>query len=103
MKSTINGRRYDTEKATLIGEAICDGSRSDPQWWQAGLYKSPRVGRYFLAGEGGSMTRWARGRTYGEAIFAMTEEGAREWAERYLTPAEVEAAFGKQIENIDDQ
>jgi hypothetical protein len=50
------------------------------------------------------MTRWSTfvdggGRTYGSAIFPMTAEDAREFAERYLTTGEVEAWFGAQIED----
>lgn len=104
MKSIINGLRYDTANAILIGEAGYNGAKSDFQWWRAGLYRTPRSGRYFLAGEGGPMTRWSTfvdggGRTYGSAIFPMTAEDAREFAERYLTTGEVEAWFGAQIED----
>jgi hypothetical protein len=102
MRAIINGLRYDSDKATLIGEANYNGSSSDFQWWEAGLYRTPRAGRYFLAGRGGPMTRWARaigdnGRTGSARIFPMELGEAREWAERYLTTAEVEAAFADAI------
>ena len=63
MKAIINGLRYDTDKATLIGEAS-HGYASDFQHWEAGLYKTPRSGRFFLAGSGGPMTRWSRPRRH---------------------------------------
>src|SRR5208337_3515187 len=47
MRAVINGLRYDTDKAVLIGEAGYSGSYSDFQWWEAGLYRTPRAGRYF--------------------------------------------------------
>jgi hypothetical protein len=78
---------------------------TDFQWWEAGLYKTPRSGPYFLAGSGGPMTRWARsigqnGRTGGSAmIFPMSADEAREWAERYLTVEEVEKGFADAIED----
>jgi hypothetical protein len=104
MKAIINGLRYDTDKATLIGEASSDESRSDFRYWAAGLYVTPRAKRYFLAGEGGAMTRWAQSiglnsRSGGSGIKPLDEADAREWAERYLTVAEVEAAFGATIED----
>jgi len=73
LKAIINGLRYDTQKATLLGEGSAGGSHSDFRHWSAGLYKTPRSGKFFLAGDGGPMTRWARdvgnnGRTGGSAI-----------------------------------
>jgi hypothetical protein len=104
MKAIVNGKRYDTEKAVLIGRDCYGGSRSDFQWWEAGLYKTPRSGAYFLAGRGGAMTRWARrvdggGHAGGEGIFPMSAAEALEWAERYLSVEEVEQHFGGVIED----
>ncbi len=98
MKAIINGLRYDTDKAICIGEAS-HGYAGDFSRWEAGLYRTPRSGRYFLAGSGGPMTRWARSvdsgntRTGGDGIFPMDADEAREWAERYLTTEEVESGF----------
>lgn len=104
MKAIIEGLRYDTEKAKLIGEASFGGAR-DFARWEAGLYVTPRAKRYFLAGEGGPMSFWAeRGdqpgeRRSGSGIKPMSREAALEWAERHLTPGEVEAAFADDIED----
>ncbi len=102
MRAIINGLRYDTDKAALVGEASYNGSRTDFQWWEAGLYKTPRSGRFFLAGRGGPMTRWAKsignnGRTGSSGIAPMSLDEAREWAERYLTVDEVETGFAETI------
>jgi hypothetical protein len=103
MKAIINGLRFDTEKATLVGESSANCSRSDFSYWEAGLYRTPRSGRFFLAGFGGAMTMFARsvdnGRTGGSGIRPMDIEDAREWAERYLTTAEVEAGFADAIQD----
>jgi hypothetical protein len=103
MKTIKDGLRYDTEKAILIGEASSDLSRTDFGWWEAGLYCTPRSGRYFLAGRGGPMTRWARPAgnmtTGGNGIIPLDEEDALEWAEQYLTHDEIEAAFGEKLED----
>jgi hypothetical protein len=102
MKSIINGRIYDTEKACLVGEATSNHPRNDFGWWAADLYRTPRSGRYFLAGEGGPMTRWGRRvgdmTGYGEGIIPLEAHEALEWAEQYLSTKEVEAAFGEVLE-----
>lgn len=104
MKRIITGKRYDTETAICIGTASQDQSRSDFSYWEAGLYVTPRSKAYFLAGEGGPMTRFARslgnrGQQYGENIFPMTPAEALEWAEQHLTVDEVEEHFGDMIED----
>lgn len=107
MKAIIDGVRYDTEKSTEIGSHDNLGSgatsRSDFHWWEATLYKTPRSGRYFLAGEGGPMTQFSRALAQnswsgGEKIIPMTEEEAFAWAQQYLDPDEVEDNFGHLIE-----
>ena len=105
MKAIINGVRYDTEKATLIGETE-GGSPyvTDFSHWSAGLYVTPRAKRYFLAGEGGPMTTFRRtvGQnewTGGSKIIPMSREEALEWAEAHLPTATVEAHFARMIED----
>ena len=104
MKAIINGLRYDTDKATLIGEAS-HGYSGDFTRWEAGLYRTPRSGRYFLAGAGGPMTRFARRgpgqneRQGSSGIQQMDAAEALEWAEEHLTIDEVEAGFGKTLED----
>jgi hypothetical protein len=103
MKSIINGKRYDTEKAVLIGEASY-GNYGDFSRWEAGLYKTPRSGAYFLAGEGGPMTRWARkvdasSWTGGEGVLPMERDEALAWAEQHLSADEIEKHFGDAIED----
>jgi hypothetical protein len=105
MKAIINGSRYDTEKAILIGEAS-GGSEfvNDYRYWSAGLYRTPRSGRYFLAGSGGPMSRFAVSRginewSGGEGVHPMEEADAFEWAQEYLDAETVEAHFGHLIED----
>lgn len=106
MRSIINGRCYDTAKAKLIGEASRGNYPhcGDFSAWTAGLYRTPRSGRYFLAGEGGGMTRFAHhlpqgGRCGGEGIQPMDREEALAWAENHLTPDQIEEAFGKDLQD----
>lgn len=105
MKAIINGQRYDTEapKAVLIGEASSDYSRTDFQWWKAGLYRTKPTGKFFLAGTGGPMTMFAHraqnGSQGGSKLIPLDKNDAREWAERYLTIAEIEWAFSDIVED----
>jgi hypothetical protein len=104
MKAIINGLRYDTDKAELIGEAGNYVGKGDFTYWSAELYRTPRSKRFFLAGEGGPMTRWVRPgngnmRTGGQGIIPLDDEEALEWAERYLTHDEIEKAFAEKLED----
>jgi len=95
MKKIINGIRYDTGKARLIGEAHSLGiGENDFQWWEAALYVSPRSGRYFLTGKGGAMSRFAQSAgqntwSGGEDLIPMSQEQALEWAEKYLVDVNI--------------
>ena len=102
MKKAIHGVRYDTDKATLIGEAhnIHRGadSASDFNYWEAGLYKAPRSGRFFLAGNGGPNTIFGRAVgtnswSGGSDIIPMSVEDAQRWAEENLPVETVEEHF----------
>lgn len=98
MKTIINGKRFDTEKATLVGEASYGNGRGDFSYWEAGLYRTPRSKQFFLAGAGGPMTQFAthhadRSRSGGSGIIPLTKYDALAWAEQYLT---VDAVTGAQ-------
>lgn len=102
MKRVLNGRIYDTEKAQLVGWANNIGKGADSirdfNHWSAGLYKTPRSGRFFLAGEGGPMTRWAvatgsNSWSGSEGVFPLNPNEALEWAENYLEAEVIELFF----------
>ena len=103
MKAIINGFRYDTEKATLIGNYDNGLSCSDLSNWNAGLYLTPRSKNYFLAGSGGAMTTYSRPAgnmtSGGSKITPLTKEDAFEWAERYLSEDVVEEYFPDMIQD----
>lgn len=104
MKKTIQGIRYDTEKATLIGEYYTPGlGTNNFNYWTAGLYMAPRSGRYFVAGEGHAMTIFAsrvgnNTRGWGEKIIPMDKKEALAWAEEYLDEDKIDEFFGDMIE-----
>ena len=102
MKKIINGKSYNTETATLIGEYSTPGiGKSDFYYWEAGLYKTKK-GNYFIAGEGHALSPFARcfagSCGWGSDIDPKTPVKALEWAEKYLEPEEFEFEFRDLIE-----
>ena len=103
MKKIINNKRYDTETARKIGEDSSGGSSSDFGFWNETLY-CKRTGEYFLMGEGGARSRYAKnygGGTWGwgEEIIPMTYDKARLWAEHHLDADDYEKEFGEVAED----
>ena len=96
MKKIINGKRYDTETATEIGlgESMC--GYTDFNWFTERLYRT-KAGQFFLAGEGGPMSRWSRSIdqnswSSGSGIVLMTASEARDWCEDHMDADEIDAA-----------
>jgi len=56
MKKIINGKKYDTETATKLGED-CRGYRGDIDFWSEELYRK-KTGEFFLYGEGGARSQY---------------------------------------------
>ncbi len=105
MKSIINGKRYDTDKATLVGTYETPGiGHRDFRYFEASLYKTPRSGVFFLAGEGHAMTPFCRQspdgtRSWGTKIIPMDTADALEWAEQYLYPEDIETHFAASVKD----
>ena len=101
MRKIINGKKYDTETARLVGERASN-LEDNLTYVLESLYKK-RTGEFFLAGEGGPMTSY---RTYidanswrgGSKITPLTEAEAREWAANNLTVGQYEAVLGPVAE-----
>jgi hypothetical protein len=97
MKKIINGKRYDTDAAQECGRHSYS-NRRDFHYYSETLCKK-RTGEFFLYGEGGPASRYARqveqnSWSGGELITPLTHKEAREWAEEHLTGEEYEAVFG---------
>jgi len=104
MKRVIEGVRYDTENAINIGGVTPNPDRSDFRFYDADLYRTPKSGRYFLAGEGGPLTVFATRddsgmRGPGKKILPMTREEAFDWAQNHLNTKTIEAEFSDMIED----
>lgn len=102
MKQIINGKTYNTETATLLGEYWNGCSRSDFGFLSEDLYRTQK-GAYFIAGEGGAMTKYCRScgnNSFcgGERITPITEAEAKEWMEEHCSAEKYIQAFGEPEE-----
>jgi hypothetical protein len=105
MRAVINGKRYDTSSAVLIGEAGYCGPKADLQMvggWPLQNAASWAI-LYCRGGQCndpmGQRTS-NKGRIGGFGIFPMERDEALEWAENYLTPEQVEAGFAVVMQRI---
>lgn len=85
MKKIIDGKKYDTETATLLAEDR--RSSGDSDWYREALYCA-KNGSFFLAGEGGATSSWGReiphhGRDSGSGIRALSAAETRTWVEKH--------------------
>ena len=98
MKKIINGRLYDTDTAKEIDVYGNGLGPRDFRNYSETLYLK-RTGEYFLCGEGGPMSKYARscgGNSWsgGSGIIPLTAEEAREWGEKHMSADDYIAAFG---------
>jgi len=98
MKKIINRKTYNTDTARELG-SWTHSYPSDLDYISETLCLTPR-GAYFLHGEGGPRSRYARRIAQnswagGERIIPMTADEAREWAEKHLTADQYERIFGE--------
>lgn len=89
MRRIISGRRFDTEKATLIAQSSSSVRKGHPYYYQESLYQTPK-GIWFLRGEGGSLTQWARPaeggrRLRGANIYALSHKEVKAWLKAYAS------------------
>lgn len=86
MKQVIGGKVYNTETAEVIGSYSNNLSYSDFRNFEETLYLTKK-GNYFLAGQGGPMTKYAEsvgdGLGSGSDITPLSKESALQWAEQY--------------------
>lgn len=105
MKKVIGGALYNTDTARNIGEWWNGLSRSDFSHCSEELFQT-KSGKYFLYGEGGPMSKYARSDgdnswSGGEHIEPLTPQAAREWAEKHLEVGKYSAEFGEPEEAAD--
>ena len=83
MTKVINGKTYRSHTAQLIMTVPSPFPKTDNKWHDTRLYRTQR-GAYFLAGEGGTRSRWAkitpRGAIEGEGIEPIYKDEALAYA-----------------------
>jgi hypothetical protein len=103
MRKVVNGRVYDTDTAELICDISPSGySRSDFKWEDTALYRSPK-GQFFLAGEGGALSRWRtptgqNSWTGGDGLKLVEEDEAKLIAQEHLSVSKYSEIFGEPEE-----
>ena len=97
MKQIINGKKYDTDTAKFLLSRSnnCTGF----SYCYEELYQK-RTGEFFLYGEGGPMTKYARSCgdnswSGGREITPLTEAKAKKFVETYGDADDYENIFGE--------
>ena len=102
MKKIINGKKYDTDTAKLVGEYNNGRRWTDFSYLSEKLFLK-KTGEFFLFGEGGPMTQyaeWSHGLCCdGSRIMPMTYDDAQQWAEEHFDGDEYEKIFGEVQED----
>lgn len=85
MKKVINGRSYNTETAKELGYQTNGYANNDIYFTGETLYRK-KTGEFFLYGEGGAYSIYGRdfgmSRGGGEKIIPLSEDEAKNWAEK---------------------
>ncbi len=101
MKRIIDGKVYDTETAACVADWSNGYHGGDFKRCEEGLYRTKK-GNWFLAGEGGPMSKYARPvgnmTSGGEGLEPITADEAREWLEARAFTKELEEYFSDMIE-----
>lgn len=97
MNKVINGRRYDTETAELVGEYANTYNYSDWSYKCEELYRK-KTGEFFLYGEGGPRSEYAvssgnNSWSGSSKIIPLTINEAKEWVEEHLDADDYEKYF----------
>lgn len=98
MRKIINGKSYDTDTAKPIG-SWDNGDYGSFDYLSESLYRK-RTGEYFIHGEGGACSRYAKPQGSGlwgsgEEIVPLSFSAASSWAEDHLAAPDYESEFGE--------
>ena len=97
MKKIINGKKYDTNTATEIGE-IGFGRYGDFRYYSETLYKKT-TGEFFLVGEGGPLSKYrvetgTNSWCGGTKLIPLNLDEAKAWVEENCDGDTYEDLFG---------
>ena len=103
MRKVIEGKLYNTETAEMVATDSYS-HYGDLGYWSEEIYRTKR-GNWFLAGEGGAMSKYAQaiGQNEvggGSAIIPLTEGEALAWLEDHTSDADTfEKYFSDALED----
>lgn len=102
MKRVIDGKLYNTDTAELIHKWNNGYYPNDFNWCAETLYKTKK-GAYFIAGEGGAMSKYStrcgsNSAGGGSGISVLTEDEAIGWLENHGGTEALEQYFGDKID-----
>lgn len=88
MIKIINGRKYDTETAKMVGSWDNGYPTSDFNYCSEKLFRK-KTGEFFLFGDGGAMSKYSMSCGTNNwcgscEIIPLSEDGAKQWAEEHL-------------------
>lgn len=103
MKKIINGKLYNTETAQEVSSYSTNDSWRDFSHVEETLYKK-RTGEYFLFGEGGPASKYARrvesnSWGSGSTIIPLSYDDAKQWAEDHMDADDYMKEFGPVTED----
>lgn len=81
MKARIYGVLYDTRTSEVLADVYSKSTDNDWRWWGEQLLRT-KSGHYFLRGDGGWLTIWAR-----QDFVPLSRDQAVEWTKKHLAPA----------------
>jgi hypothetical protein len=101
MKKIIQGFRWDTDKADKVCDIREGYAAGDFRRINAALYCTKRAKRFFIAGEGGPMTMFAKNVDQNSwsgssGIIPISNEDARGYAEKYADTDVIKKFFTVQ-------
>lgn len=99
MKKIINGKTYNTETAAKLGSDYSSVGPNDFHYWYESLHQTKK-GTYFLYGEGGAMSHYAKpcgtgSWGGGDNMRVLTRSQAMAWAEEHLAAERYIELFGE--------
>lgn len=101
MRSVINGKRYNTETATLLASWDNGAYAGDSHACSERLYRTKK-GALFIAGEGGALSSYSQsascgGSCGGAAIRTLGRTQALEWLESHDLTGEIDKYFAELV------
>lgn len=105
----IGTKKYDTNQSIKLKEWIDPqhDQKDDDYYLKETLYRKERKGEYFLVGEGGKNTRYARRagniESFAGTVFIpLPFQDAIQWAHEKCTPEEYDEIFKDDLAQLND-